>query len=214
MVEATFFANFLGVKLKIGIPFWVAGSCPSWSENYFGGRVARDYQLPPIIKLISGMRIFSGCCCGPSLEIVGAPPSSCYQSTGSTQIRGVGVPGQAFNAFDGNVIQNMFWQLLSHYFVHFAITDLEAQMLFVTQHICQWISPTKYEMWNVGHKIMHWNYSWSWLGCSVKFERERSDMTGPFIMTPEMYCTWATARNINNQLWPECIKSSESIQQC
>ena len=37
-------------------------------------------------------------------------------------------------------------------------------------------------------------------------------MTGPFIMTPEMYCTWATARNINNQLWPECIKSSVSIQ--
>ena len=36
-------------------------------------------------------------------------------------------------------------------------------------------------------------------------------MTGPFIMTPEMYCTWATARNINNQLWPECIKSSASV---
>ena len=162
-------------------------------------RFASDHCPSPTIKLISGM----------AMAIIGDHWRSSFMlplTRLHTNTDG-GMQGEAFNAFDANIIQTC---LSISFALLCSIGDnwpRSPNIICYKTHLSVDFTCI-YEMWNVGHKIIDWNYYWSWLGCSVKFERERSDMTGPFIMTPEMYCTWATARNINNQLWPECIKSS------
>ena len=53
------------------------------------------------------------------------------------------VPGEAFNAFDANVIQTCFDNYFrTTLFSHF-VGDSSPNVVYYTQHICQWISPTK-----------------------------------------------------------------------